>query len=131
MVVQVNDVVRMVRAEDLRLRNWVLSLGKDGVWYPSIVSKITTDEIVVGVGFVRELKPIVLTDKILADLGGHILPFINGIIFDRFRFIWRENYKYWYVIDNQEETYITKIEFVHEFQNFIRFVNGQELNVKF
>lgn len=119
-----------MNAQDLRLRNWVLSLGKDGVWYPSIVSKITTDEIVVGVGFVRELKPIVLTDKILADLGGHILPFIKGIIFDRFRFIWREDYKYWYVIDNHEETYITKIEFVHELQNFSKFINGKELEVK-
>ncbi len=49
------------------------------------------------------------------------------IIYDRFLFIWKEQYKYWYVISAHHKEYLTKIEFVHEYQNFIFTLTGQEL----
>jgi hypothetical protein len=49
---------------------------------------------------------------------------------DRFLFIWKEAYKYWYVITQKHHEYLTKIEFVHEYQNFIYTLTGNELEVK-
>lgn len=40
-------------------------------------------------------------------------------IYDRFLFIWKPEYKYWYVVTAYHKEYLTKIEFVHEYQNFI------------
>ena len=51
-------------------------------------------------------------------------------IYDRFLFIWKEEYKYWYVITSNHKEYLTKIEFVHEYQNFIFALTGEELILK-
>ncbi|KKP51564.1 MAG: hypothetical protein UR43_C0019G0007 [candidate division TM6 bacterium GW2011_GWF2_33_332] len=48
-------------------------------------------------------------------------------IYDRFLFIWKENYKYWYVMTSNHKEFLTKIEFVHEYQNFIFALTGNEL----
>lgn len=52
------------------------------------------------------------------------------IIYDRFKFIWKEEYRYWYVITAHQHEYLTKIEFVHEYQNFIFDLTGEELELK-
>jgi hypothetical protein len=57
--------------------------------------------------------------------------FPNGItIYDRFLLIWKEEYEFWYVVTADHKEYLTKIEFVHEYQNFIFALTGQELELK-
>ncbi|MCE5225239.1 MAG: hypothetical protein LLG05_05200 [Porphyromonadaceae bacterium] len=51
-------------------------------------------------------------------------------IYDRFLFIWKQEYKYWYVITAYYKEYLTKIEFVHEYQNFIFTLTGNELTLR-
>jgi hypothetical protein len=53
----------------------------------------------------------------------------NILILSRFKLIWKDKYKYWYVIDRNEETYYTKLEFLHEFQNLYFALNGEELKL--
>lgn len=78
----------------------------------------------------ENVSPIPLTDEWLLKFGGDIKPYSIGIILDRFRFIWKESYNYWYVLDKDSQSYMTKIEWVHECQNFFKALNGQELQVK-
>lgn len=75
-----------------------------------------------------EYRPIQLTEEML--LKNNTIKNENGnfLVYKRFRLIWRNEYKYWYVVCNHSLTYITKIEFVHEWQNFLYIINGEELN---
>lgn len=62
---------------------------------------------------------------------GKSVRFPNEItIYDRFLFIWKEQYKYWYVVTAYHKEYLTKIEFVHEYQNFIYTLMDIELTIK-
>lgn len=76
-------------------------------------------------------KPIQLTEERLISFGNaEIKPFGLGVeILERFIFIWKESYKYWYVVTKESKEYLTKIEFIHEYQNFIFALNGSELQV--
>jgi len=74
-------------------------------------------------------KPIPLTEEWLLKFGAHSRFENSEFIYDRFRLIWKESYKYWYVIDSESLSYLTKIEFVHEWQNFIFVVNDVELKI--
>lgn len=49
--------------------------------------------------------------------------------YDRFMFTYLPSYKYWYVVDFYSLTYLTKIEYIHELQNFILAMNGKELDI--
>lgn len=51
----------------------------------------------------------------------------NTYHLDRFKLIWKPEYKFWYVLDLDSLTYLTKIEFVHEWQNFYFVMQGEEL----
>lgn len=77
----------------------------------------------------NEASPIVLTEETLLKNRFEIKPFSLGLTYDRFRFIWKPEYKYWYVVDRYSDSYLTKIEYVHELQNFIFVLNGKELEV--
>ena len=84
-----------------------------------------------------EYKPIILTVEWLKKLHRNedeieiSKRFPNEItIYDRFLFIWKESYKYWYVVTTYSKEYLTKIEFVHEYQNFIYALTGEELTIK-
>jgi len=50
--------------------------------------------------------------------------------YSRFSLIWKEGYDYWYIIDSELLSYITKIEFVHEWQNFVLEMNREQLKPK-
>jgi hypothetical protein len=76
-----------------------------------------------------KLKPIPLTEAWLLKCGGDVRAFATGILIDRFRFLWKNAYDYWYVIDMHNNTYLTKIEYVHELQNFYMAMNGEELKI--
>ncbi|MCP4984883.1 MAG: hypothetical protein GY928_02100 [Colwellia sp.] len=73
-------------------------------------------------------KPIPLNEQWLLDFGAK--QFKDYWSYSRFRLSWKENYNYWYVLDLQSLTYLTKIEFVHEWQNFNHVMNGKELEIK-
>ena len=51
-------------------------------------------------------------------------------IHDRFKLQFHDTYKFWYVFDVTLMAYITKVEFVHEWQNVYFALNGEELTVK-
>jgi hypothetical protein len=80
-------------------------------------------------------KPIPLTEEWLRKFHAEeeiekSVRFPNEItIYDRFLFIWKEAYKYWYVVTNYHKEYLTKIEFVHEYQNFIYALTNEELTI--
>ena len=83
-----------------------------------------------------EYKPIPLTEEWFRKFHSEeemekSVRFPNEItIYDRFLFIWKEEYKYWYVVTSYHKEYLAKIEFVHEYQNFIFTLTGTELEIK-
>ena len=81
--------------------------------------------------FAIDVSDIPLTEEWLLRMGNAVKGrFPNEVnIYDRFRFIWKENYKYWYVVTIDSKEYLTKIEFVHEYQNFILPLTGEELTI--
>ena len=75
-----------------------------------------------------EVEPIPLTQQWLIKSKAYKVSDERPVyVLDRFRLIWKKEYKYWYVIDNVFMTYFTKLEFVHEWQNFYFVLNGEEL----
>ena len=83
-----------------------------------------------------EYKPIPLDVEWIRKFHNDEEIEINGrfpneiTIYDRFLFIWKENYKYWYVVTSGHKEYLTKIEFVHEYQQFILVLTGEELTIR-
>jgi hypothetical protein len=50
--------------------------------------------------------------------------------YDRFILYFVSKYEFWYMNDRRTNVYFTKVEFVHELQNIIFAMNGEELEVK-
>ena len=81
--------------------------------------------------YLKDVSPIPLTEEILLKCGGKIADSEKRQIeLDRFLLRWLEAYKYWYVTDIETGAYITKIEFLHEWQNTFFVLNGQELAIE-
>jgi len=131
----------MINARDLRIGNcFNCQIGSSII--NGCINSISTNKVVLvsryeSIGHkasnlksvkIKTLIPIPLTEEILLKCGGK--KSVVAINIDRFRFQWKREYKYWYVIDYINRTYLTKIEFVHELQNFFHAMNGQELNIK-
>jgi hypothetical protein len=79
---------------------------------------------------IKNINPIPLTEEWLVKTGAKKFNTTPSYISSRFKLIWKEGYKYWYVVDRIDSTYLTKIEFVHEWQNFCFILDGQELEIK-
>lgn len=78
--------------------------------------------------FTNKLEPIPLTEEILLKCGS--ISTVKGFHHqDRFSLRWLEAYKYWYVTDMETGAYITKVEFVHEWQNTYFVLQGEELEI--
>jgi hypothetical protein len=54
----------------------------------------------------------------------------NVFLYDRFKILFVGKYNFWYVNDKKTNVYLTKVEFVHELQNFVFIMNGTELELK-
>ena len=78
--------------------------------------------------FDENIKPIPLTEEWLLKFGCEKAK--RGFVIDRFRLTYNEQYEFWYVIDDSTLSYITKVEFVHEWQNVYFVLNGEELEIK-
>jgi len=76
--------------------------------------------------WLKYFEPIKLEKEWLRAFGAEINS-SNNYILDRFEFIWKEGYNYWYVLGEESSTYLTKIEYVHELQNFYFVMNGEDL----
>lgn len=75
------------------------------------------------------IQPIPLTEELLLKCGS--ISTVKGFHYhDRFSLRWVEAYKYWYVTDMETGCYITKVEFLHEWQNTWYVLQGEELNIE-
>ena len=78
----------------------------------------------------HDYQPIPLTEEWLIKFTHKNINTSGMYQKDRFILRWMGSYNYWYVVDAESGTYITKVEFVHEWQNAYRFLNGEELTIK-
>lgn len=123
-----------MKAEELRLNN-LINIGGNTIdtyqtYKPTKVTLAILNEIA---GENRErpdailsvFQPIPLTEEWL--LKSEYSRRKDYIVIDRFSLRWRPDYNYWYVQDNYSSCYLTKLEFVHEWQNFYYVMQGEEL----
>lgn len=75
-----------------------------------------------------QIKPIPLTEEWLVRFGAEKVK-ENVIVYGRFKLVWKSNYNYWYVLYLNTQTYLTKLDTVHEWQNFIFVMDGHELTL--
>ena len=73
-------------------------------------------------------QPIPITEERLLKFGAERVK-LGQFLLDRFQLIWKKSYNYWYVIDQYNACYYSKVEFVHEWQNLYFVLNGEELVV--
>ena len=107
---------------ELRIGNWYSWFSEGKTYYYQIEAKDFQSE------NYKNFEGITLTDEWLINLGA--FEFDNQFIFDRFRIKYRPDYKFYYVLCRETNAYITKVEFVHEWQNVVFALNNQELILK-
>lgn len=125
-----------VEANELRIGSLVTLAHKSN---SPIVTVITFYESGIHYGMGKThpfnlLLPIPLTEEWLTKSGGIKTSKNNPMtpyqfVVERFILVYFASYKYWYVTDNDTGTYLTKIEFVHEWQNFYKAMQGVELTI--
>ena len=78
-----------------------------------------------------DCEPIPLTEEWLKSLGANQCTPANDhqnkYTYGRFVLLWRSKYQYWNVNDLESFGHISKVEFVHEWQNLVYVLNGEEL----
>ncbi len=115
-----------MEAKELMIGNYV---QYDNLKKPIRVSIIDTTE----TSTKTKAKPIPLTEELLINFGNVKKTKLNDLnvleVFERFIFIWKNEYSYWYVITKSND-YLTKIEFVHEYQNFIFVLTEKQLTLQ-
>ena len=77
---------------------------------------------------VNDLKPIRLTEEWLLKGGAEKKKSHWG--YDRFTLLYSKDYNFFSVRDAETLAYITKVEFVHEWQNLVFILNGTEIIFK-
>jgi len=77
--------------------------------------------------YAEEHTPILLTLEWLNRLHDYIKIYENEVIIDRFHLIHNTKFNFWTVFDSETIVYITKVKFVHEWQNVYFYLNGTEL----
>ena len=111
----------MIQANELRIGN-ATSKG--------VIKSILENGVHFGFGkcsTFSNLEPIPLTEEILLKFGA----IKQTVVLKYGRFILRlkKDYNYWHVTDLETMGYLSKIEFVHEWQNFVFVMNGEELTI--
>ena len=72
-----------------------------------------------------DIEPIELTEEWL--LKGGAKKKKSCFVYDRFTLLYSKTYNFFSVRDTETGAYITKIEFVHEWENLIFILNGTEI----
>lgn len=122
------------------LGNWFYLEYIDGSKSYHFVTSINTKEKVCPIYYnknkekcqITQCHPIPLTEELLLKKCKGFTNHTNQIfVYDsRFKFAWIPQYKYYYVTTLEASIYLTKIEFLHELQNFI-FINcGKHLEIE-
>jgi len=131
-----------MNTNELRIGNWI-KLSEDG----AICQVSGVRELAVMIRIARtsrgkmsewvgieHFSPILLTEEILLKCGAKKYApnkmLSDRFDYDRFRLSYFPNYNYWRVTDKESNCYITKIEFLHEFQNTMFVLNGEEVEIK-
>ena len=120
----------MKKANELRIGNLVYEQYDS----PYTIETITPGWIQISDNYeeydseIESLRPIPLTEEWLLKFRANKV--LNVFCYDRFLLTYKTAYKYWYIQDSNTLTYLTKVEFVHEWQNFVFVMNGQELELK-
>lgn len=76
------------------------------------------------------LEKVIFTELHLIKSGGNKLSYYT-FVYGRFNLEWKKSYNYWYITDSENYCYMTKIQFLHEWQNFIYMMDGNELTINF
>ena len=119
----------MIQANELRIGNFLIHVNGEiekvhSVRYINGRSKINGAQ-------ADQFNPIPLTEEWLVNLGAEEVGIGTNLFeYDRFYLRWHPQFKYWYVTQLVSGEYITKVEFVHEWQNLVFALNGEELEVK-
>jgi len=127
----------MMKENELRLNNLVMVNYKT-----DILSKVTwIQEGSISVMFdrqpdlidgvvcsVNDLTPIRLTEEWLLKGGAEKKK--SHYVYDRFTLLYSKYYNFFSVRDAETLAYITKVEFVHEWQNLVFILNGTEIIFK-
>jgi hypothetical protein len=107
-----------MKVQDLRIGNYVYNSQKEVIKIHNIISGYE----------IETLKPIPLTEDWLFKFE-NVKRLKNSEaleVFERFNFIFLKEYNFYYVLTKSGD-YLTKIEFIHEYQNFIYTLTGEEL----
>jgi hypothetical protein len=107
-----------MEAKDFRIGNLVKQQGSNFVECITLELLCRSDVV---------LKPTELTKKWLLNSGANLI--CDRFIYDRFQLTFLISYGYWYVTDLETNCYLTKIVYLHEWQNFIFVMNGEELEI--
>lgn len=138
-----------VRANELRIGNLVIL--NNPKYHPESTGKIfmidsvKNDDVslfdyenlpsIILYQYLKYIEPIPLTEEWLLKLRSRESLPVNYkniyIMLDRFLLTYQASYGFWYVYDfsGEEMLYITKVEFVHEWQNVYFALNGEELTL--
>lgn len=113
-----------MKAKELRIGNWVFNKAHERRQLKEVHSDCSVYD------------PIPLTEEWLLKFHSEDEIHKSGrfpneiTVYDRFLLIYKAEYKYWYVVTSHHKEYLTKIEFVHEYQNFIFILTGEELTIQ-
>ena len=79
----------------------------------------------------EDIEGVLLTEEWILKFHPNALDLSNQIFrVGRFKLMWKFAYNYWYIVDDITGCYMTKLDFVHEWQNFWHIMNGEELTIK-
>lgn len=126
-----------MKASDLRINNWVIEKSTGKEIRVGAINDISISPLIPNCKVSKAkqvllydwIEPIPLTEEWLLKFGSEERN-KNMFIYSRFRLTRKEGYKYWHITERGFSTYLTKIEFVHEWQNFVFTMDNQELTNK-
>ena len=116
----------MIKANELRVGNLVYDLNDISKITCIEEERVSTNTGLFNYTELNDIQGIPLTKDWFLRFGAKIIS-KNTLQHDRFKIYFVDKYNFWYVNDFRTNVYFTKIEFVHEWQNFVFVVNGEEL----
>jgi len=115
-----------MQSKDLRIGNYIFDSAKN-IHRITSINDLELGLVGCSIEF-RFAEPIKLTEKLLLNLGAK--KFDGNFLHDRFRLFPCSQYGYYYIVDKETNSYFSKVEFLHEYQNFYFANNGIEIELK-
>jgi len=124
---EIHDTYKDMKANELRIGNWINTNSGDKQCIDILCDSVNVDD---GEALPYEwIDPIPLTGERLKAFGARKIS-ETEFVHDRYRLIWKPQYKYWYVTHYHSQLYLNKVGFVHEWQNFVFVMDGVELTLQ-